>query len=351
MVSYADVLNNNESLKSAGSGLTAVFVGATQGIGLGVLKALTKHTDSPTIFIVGRSETTLANIISELKTLNPTATLLPIRADDLTLLANVNTACDLITKHASAPSKIDILHLSPGYLSFSARNPSSEGLDKITAIRYYARMRFVTNLLPLLRAAPSPRVVSVLAGGKEGQLWADDFLLERHYSVGIAADASASMMTLLMEALAAEPANAKIVFVHLFPGIVGDTNLFGTEHFGAVLKFVIGWVVMPLIRPFCYTSEEVGERVVFAATSGRFRKLAYGASSSSSSSTSAGEGSLVSVGSDGRVGSGVYLVQADSSTVPAPTVLKEMREQGVGAKLYAHTMDVFAATGASAGGK
>jgi NAD(P)-dependent dehydrogenase (short-subunit alcohol dehydrogenase family) len=335
MVSYADVVDNNESLKSAGSGLTAVFVGATQGIGLGALRALTKHTDHPTIFIVGRSQPTLTSIITELKTTNPSANLVPIQADDLTLLANVDKACDAIKAHPSAPSKIDILYLSPGYLSFSARNASPEGLDKITSIRYYARMRFVVNLLPLLRSAPAPRVISVLAGGKEGRLWADDFLLEKHYSVGIAAGAGASMTTLFMEALAAQQANASLVFVHLFPGLVRDTNLFGTEHFGALTKFVIGWIVMPLIRPFCYTSDEVGERVVFAATSGRFRKLAHGAS---------GEGSLVSVGSNGKVGSGVYLVQADSSTVEAPKLLKEMREQGVGGRLYEHTMDVFGTT-------
>jgi NAD(P)-dependent dehydrogenase (short-subunit alcohol dehydrogenase family) len=335
MVSYADVLNNNESLKAAGSGVTAVFVGATQGIGLGALKAFTKHTDTPTIFIVGRSESTLTNIINELKTLNATANLIPIQADDLTLLANVNKACDLIKTHPSAPPKIDILYLSPGYLSFSARNPSTEGLDKITSIRYYARMRFVVNLLPLLRAAPSPRVISVLAGGKEGQLWPDDFLLEKHYSVGNAASASASMTTLFMEELANQEPNSRIVFVHVFPGLVTDTNLLRTEHFGALMKFVLGWIVMPLLRPFGYTSQEAGERVVFAATSGRFRRLAEGVS---------GEGSLVSKGSNGKVGSGVYLVQADSNTMEGPKVLKEMREQGMGAKLYEHTMDVFGAT-------
>lgn len=101
------------------------------------------------------------------------------------------------------------------------------------------------------------------------------------------------------------------------------------------MKFVLGWIVIPLLRPFGYTSQEAGERVVFAATSGRFRKLAEGAS---------GEGSLVSKGSDGKVGSGVYLVQADSSTTEGPKVLRKMREQGMGAKLYEHTMDVFGAT-------
>ena len=141
-----------------------------------------------------------------------------------------------------------------------------------------------------------------------------------------------------MESLAAQPANSKVVFIHLFPGLVRDTNLFAAEHWGTVLSFVIGWLVMPLIGPFfCYTSAEVGERVVFAATSGRFRKLA-------SDGGVSGEGTLVSKGSNGKVGSGVYLVQADSSAVEAPKVLKELREQGVGAKLYEHTMDVFGAT-------
>lgn len=120
MVSYADVLNY-DSLKSAGSGLSAIFVGATQGIGLGALKPFTKHTDTPTIFIVGRSESTLNTIITDLKALNPTANLYPIRADDLTLLSNVNAACEKIKLHPAAPSKIDILCISAGYLSFSAR--------------------------------------------------------------------------------------------------------------------------------------------------------------------------------------------------------------------------------------
>jgi hypothetical protein len=127
----------------------------------------------------------------------------------------------------------------PGYLSFSARNPSTEGLDKITSIRYYARMRLVVNLLPLLCAAPSLRVISVLAGGKEGQLWPDDFLLGKHYSIGNAAGASASMTTLFMEELAKQEPKSKIVFVHVFPGLVTDTNLFRTEHFGTLMKFVL----------------------------------------------------------------------------------------------------------------
>ena len=333
MVSYSDVLANNSSLKSS-SGLVAVFVGATAGIGLGALRALAKHTDAPTVFVVGRSEATLNKIIDELRTINSTGTYHPIQADDLTLLANVNKACEAIK--SLSPSKIDILCLSPGYLTFASRSPSSEGLDKITSIRFYARMLFLVNLLPLLRASPSPRVISVLAGGQEGQLWPDDFPLEKHYSIAKAAGASASMTTFFLEELSKQPENEKIVFVHLFPGLVTDTGLSQTEHFGAVTKFLLGWILLPLLKPFGYTSQEVGERVLFAATTRSFQRLDAGASA---------EEGVASKRSNEQSGSGIYLVQADSSTVEAPKIFREMREQGIGQKLYDHTMEEFARIG------
>lgn len=335
MVSYSDVLRSNEALKSTSSGLTAVFVGATAGIGLGALRAFTQHSESPTVYIVGRSATTLSIIIDKLKALNTTATFIPISAADLTLVQNADKACQQILTHASSarPAKIDMLCITAGYVSLSSRDPSAEGLDKLTAIRYYARMRFVTLLLPLLRAAPAPRVVSVLAGGQEGRLWADDFLLEAHYSVVNAAGAGASMTSFFMEELARAEGNEKIAFVHLFPGLVVDTALTQTEHFGAVMKALLGWVVLPLLRPFGYTAKEAGERVLFAATSRSFARLDGG---------EGGKSGSVSKISEGVVGSGVFLVQADSSTAEETTVYKEMREQGMGPLLYEHTMEQYA---------
>ena len=225
---------------------------------------------------------------------------------------------------SSAPTKIDLLTLSPGYLSTAGRTPTPEGLDHITSIRYHARMLFTVSLLPLLRLAPSPRVISVLAGGKEGQLWPDDFLLEQHYSLGNAAGAAASMLTLFMEELSKREENVKVVFVHLFPGLVTDTqNLPQAEHWSWVMRMLMAWVVLPLLRPFGRVSADAGERVLFAGTDGRFDR-----------------GSKEK-GSDGRVGSGVYLAQGDSSVMEAAPVAEKMRKEGVGEKLYVHTMGVF----------
>jgi NAD(P)-dependent dehydrogenase (short-subunit alcohol dehydrogenase family) len=327
MVPYADILNSNTSLKSTGASPTAVFIGATSGIGRAALLALAKHTASPKIYVVGRTRALLAPVIDELKGVNPAGVYIPIEGGDLTLLSNVDKASDRIKSHEE--SHLDMLVLSFGYVTFAGRTESAEGLDKLMSIGYYARMRFLLNLLPLLNAAPSPRVVSVLSAGMEGPLWPEDFALKGkgHYSVINVAGAIVSMTTLFLEEM--KKRNPKVVFVHLYPGAVADTKLANRpEHFGWLTRVILMWVLVPVMRVIGYSVQEVGERVLFAATSGRFRAVKGG-----------GEG--IEVGSDGTRGSGMYLVMADSSTKEAPKVAKDMREKGVGQKLMDHTTGEF----------
>ena len=326
MVSYEDILNNNESLKVSGSGVTAVFVGATAGIGLGALQALTKHTDAPTIYIVGRSETKLSTIIKELKQLNDTVTFIPIIANDLSLISDAQEAALQIAKQAT---KIDLLIMSCGYIGMT-RDESPEGLDRLTVVRYYARTRFLVTLAPLLRAAPSPRVVSVGGAGNEGPMWADDLKLEHHYSLVNAAGASTSMATLFMEEFAKQPENEKMVLIHTFPGFVGGTGL--TMQVAWYTRLVIEWIVGPLMKLFGYTPEEAGERVIFAATNGRFRRLKQGMSA---------EGTLIQKGSNGELGSGVYLVLAKSEVTTENKALKQLKDEGYTKIVWDHTFEEF----------
>ncbi|OCK84609.1 NAD(P)-binding protein, partial [Lepidopterella palustris CBS 459.81] len=327
MVPYKEIQSNNTSLPQSTSNLTAVFVGGTNGIGLGALRALTKHTDSPTIYIVGRSQSSLEKLISELKTLNKTGTFIPVHAADLTLVKDASQAANQIAKDAK---KIDLLIMSPGYIS-AGREESSEELDKVTAIRFYSRMRFLVTLAPLLRASSSPRVITVLASGQEGQLWPDDFRLKDHYSLINAGGASSSMTTLFLEEFAKKPGNEKMSFVHIYPGMVGGTGLKITG-LGPWLQRLVDWVVVPLMKLFGYTIEEAGERVLFAATSEKFRRVESGEGVGI-------QGQGVAKGSDGEAGSGVYLVQGDSSVITGGKALKKLREEGVGEKLYQHTME------------
>lgn len=265
MVALKVINENNTSLLARIPNPIAVFVGATNGIGLSTLKALLIHTVSPIIYIIGRSEKNLTSLIeAQLQPLNTNAKFHPIIAKDLTL---ISSAEDAVQQILSTPGlkRIDLLIMSPGFLDFS-RQLSPEGIDRLTSIRYYARTRILTALLPLLRASDSPRVLSVLAGGQEGQLWPEDWTMEKHWGVANAGGASGSLTTFMFEALKARAENEKIEFVHLFPGLVRGTGL-RLEGLGVVGGFLLRWIVLPIVlRVAGYSVEEAGERVLFAAT-------------------------------------------------------------------------------------
>lgn len=327
-VSYADILNNNESLKVAGSGLTAIFVGATNGIGRGALRALTKHTDSPTIYIVGRSLSRLDDLIKDLKVLNDTATFHPIFAADLGLIRDAQTAALEIAKTAK---RIDLLIMSPGYAAFY-REESAEGLEPQFCIQYYSRMRFLVTLTPLLRASPSPRVVAVLSAGNEGMLWEDDWKIRKH-PMRKALGVPMSMTTLFFEEYSKQPGNERMVLEHTYPGWVGDTN-FQVKGLPAPMKWLLDWIVAPLAKRLGYSSEQAGERTIFAATNGRFRRL-------KKEDRKNAEESMIQRGVDGEVGSGVYLIGAATQTLDANKILKQLQKDGMAKKVYDHTLAEF----------
>jgi NAD(P)-dependent dehydrogenase (short-subunit alcohol dehydrogenase family) len=327
-VPYADILNNNDSLKVVGSGVTAVFVGATNGIGLGALRALVKHTDSPTVYIVGRSLSRLDDLIKELKTINKTATFHPIFAADLGLIRDAQKAAEEIAKLAK---RIDLLIMSPGYAAFY-REESVEGMEPQFCVQYYSRMRFLVTLAPLLRAAPSPRVVAVLSAGNEGMVWDDDWKIQKH-PIRKAIGVPISMTTLFMEEFAKQPGNERMVLAHIYPGWVGDTN-FQVKGLPVLLKFFLDWVVVPLGKRIGYSSEEAGERVLFAATNGRFRRL-------KKEDRANALGSMIQKGVDGEVGSGVYIIGALTQTLEANKILKELQKNGMAKKVYDHTLSEF----------
>jgi hypothetical protein len=71
--------------------------------------------------------------------------------------------------------------MSSGFLSFEGRNESSEGIDISQAVRYYSRLRFVEQLMPVLEASESARVIAILAGGQEEKLDFDDLEMKKNF--------------------------------------------------------------------------------------------------------------------------------------------------------------------------
>lgn len=154
--------------------------------------------------------------------------------------------------------------MTPGGLSLVGRRETSEGIDKLFALRCYARMRFVQNLLPLLEA-PQPttgRVVSVLGGGFEGNIDTNNLDLKHDYNIVSCAMHSVTMTSLAMEHLVA---SHRASFVHVYPGLVG-TNIY-TNSFPPPLAAIYNYGMCPFMYPFSVDLDESGQRHLFHSTS------------------------------------------------------------------------------------
>lgn len=112
--------------------LIAVFTGGTAGIGSFAVEALAsnvgKHNGKGLrAYIVGRNQAATETIIADCKTVCPTGDFIFVKADDLSLLKDVDRVCAEITKAEEEASKkegggkarVDFLVMTQGILSFT----------------------------------------------------------------------------------------------------------------------------------------------------------------------------------------------------------------------------------------
>jgi hypothetical protein len=111
---------------------------------------------------------------------------------------------------------------------------TSEGFETSLALLYWTRILFITHLLPLLNAASSirpnynSRVISILgAGFEDATIPLDDLdpCNPQNFSLQKVAKQGATLNTLTLAHLAADPANQGVVFIHNDPGEV-KTEIF-----------------------------------------------------------------------------------------------------------------------------
>lgn len=266
MVAIREVRGANSSLKSSKRSLTAVFTGATSGIGKATLQSFVKHIPQPTAIIVGRSQQTFASELENLQSLNANGTYIFLE-EDISLIKNIDAVSQRIASTLEKNDlKIDLLFLSQGYISFNGRETNADGLDTSVSLRYYGRVRFAQNLLPY--TANEARIVGILAGGQEAKIIEDDLDLAKSYSVGNAMGHPASMLTLSWDAFAEQ--NPDKAFLHVFPGLT-STGLLGRSATG-VLGVFMRWVVEPMLKLTASKPEDIGERMLFYATAAEFAK-------------------------------------------------------------------------------
>jgi NAD(P)-dependent dehydrogenase (short-subunit alcohol dehydrogenase family) len=118
MVALQAVNASNALLKTAlPSGIVAVFVGATSGIGKSTLIKFAQHVNEPRIYFVGRSQQAADEILHQLQhDINPGGSYTFIKAD-VSLLAVVDDVCEQIR---AKEGRINVLCQSQGTLDMSA---------------------------------------------------------------------------------------------------------------------------------------------------------------------------------------------------------------------------------------
>ena len=235
-------------LVAASGSRRAVVVGGTSGIGEGIAKRLAEAQYSVTI--VGRSASRGAEVVSAMSLLGGKGHSF-IAADAFLLSTARSVAAEYARAHPAEP--LDILVLTQGMATLQGRTETAEGVDQKLALHYFGRVAFILNFLPLLRLAPSPRVLSVLSAGVHGAYAhvADDPELREHYSLKAAADAAGLYNDLELDTLSRLPENAGVTFAHAAPGFVNTA--WGTE---------MPWAVRMLLRalkPFGKSAADCAE--------------------------------------------------------------------------------------------
>ncbi|KAF4333345.1 short-chain dehydrogenase reductase [Fusarium beomiforme] len=315
MVSIHAVRESNTRLACLPTGLVALFIGATSGIGKSTLHQFAQHVPAPHVYTVARPQTVQSHesFLTKLRQTNPDGSYNLITAD-ISLISEVKKVVEAVKK---AETQLDFLFLSPGFMPVDGRHDTSEGLDPSMTTRYYSRIRAIQQLIPLLNSAASPRIISVLAGGFEGPLNEQDLDLRdpNHWTPWASSVHSATMGTLSLERIARE--NPRISIVHWFPGPVPTPGLAKLAKFGHT----------PPENGM--SQEEAGARALFLATSDRYSV----------------HGSLVpvpeSLENPKKSGGGIFLINPVGESTDNEAVLGGMRERGVDEAVWKFTEKIF----------
>lgn len=207
-----------------------------------------------------------------------------------------------------------------------------EGLSRAYVLPFTSRILFVLGLLPALQKASGlKRVVSVFAAGYEGHFD------ENHWSEYItkqpikARAHLAAMITKAHNVLVKKAPD--VSFIHNYPG--GVRTGFGKDAKGAM---ILARMALALLGPLLlkYRSpEESSVLQLYSATSAAFPPTTGDAVGIPLS-----EHVSMSVGTDGKPGSGSYNINANCEKVSHSVEkrLAQAKEDGVEERLWAHVL-------------
>jgi short-subunit dehydrogenase len=117
MVDLQTMISANNGLSRVKGPHVALFVGATSGIGLGILKEFTRHAVDPRIYFVARDATAAALIVEELRSVNAGAKF-EIIEKNVSLIKDAEKVAEYVKDKESS---LDLLIMSVGFFSLDGR--------------------------------------------------------------------------------------------------------------------------------------------------------------------------------------------------------------------------------------
>lgn len=118
MVTLDEATASNQRIASTlPSGLVAIFVGGTSGVGEYMLKAFARYSIDPRVYIIGRSQEAAERIIKECQELNGYGGSFEFIGADVSLLKNIDDVCRHIKRKETV---VNILFQSQGTMAFSS---------------------------------------------------------------------------------------------------------------------------------------------------------------------------------------------------------------------------------------
>jgi NAD(P)-dependent dehydrogenase (short-subunit alcohol dehydrogenase family) len=240
---------------------TMLVVGGTSGIGQYTALKIAEYTSAEKIIISGRNKKAGDEIVSTLNNLTK-HTNNEFVACDVTLMKNIHEFTEQIKNKIQ---KLNYLVLSAGFLTTKGRDETEEGIDKKLACNFYSRFLLIKELMPLLENAAKDgeesRVLTILAAGKEGEIYEDDLDLKKNYGLLTAANVATTYNSLMVEEFA--KLHPTVGFSHIYPGLV-DTPI--TSN--------LPWYIRYPSKLFSFmatSQEDCGEIMTYALTNEKYK--------------------------------------------------------------------------------
>jgi len=158
-------------------GKLAVVTGATGGLGYQTAMRLAQA--GAEVVLAGRNEAKGREAVSKIRDQFPDAKI----SFDVLDLANLASVADFARRLATTHSSLDLLINNAGVMALPTRQTTADGFEMQFGTNYLGHYALTAQLLPLLRGAQQPRVVSLSSiAHRTGFIQFSDLQGERFYS-------------------------------------------------------------------------------------------------------------------------------------------------------------------------